>query len=131
MLTKSEEDGREVWRIRVIYMNRDDALANSGHGEPMVECDMLGLRIRGFDRTAGGVFVKLPDPVVDEEVEKLLRWRDSLALDSWGEELVSRVYQDLNQRLPEQVPEHLRRALVKWQAMDENERYRIAQTVLD
>lgn len=73
MLRKTEEEGREVWRIRVIYTDREDALANSGHGEAIAECEMTNLEVDGFDSDGHEAFMKAQAPVVDEDVEKLLR----------------------------------------------------------
>lgn len=77
-------------------------------------------------RTLYFLNVRIPDRQgfpVSPEMTELIKWRDSLAIDSWGEGLSLEIQEKLNRCPEERVPEHLRAAFKEFKAMTEDEQY--------
>lgn len=98
----------------------------------IVKCRSCGFTSgRGNKKTPEIVLIK-KKKAIDDQVQALIVWRDSRALDWWGGSLISHVMSCLNHPGPaDAIPlEHLE-GHSKFMAMSEEDRYQAIKKVLD
>ncbi len=85
-----------------------------------------------FVDLAGKAFrAKVSSALLTPQVEALIRWRDSRALDWDGDELVSHVLYYLDTMPADEPPPELQAALQEFQAYDDDTKFDLVQRVVD
>lgn len=72
----------------------------------------------------------MPNPIISRDVVKLIKWRDAMAMDWDGEELVLHVASSLRTRPPSSVPKNLKEALGDFRKLDELSQHQLVAKVL-